>query len=68
MMESFLEPGNQAMTADPAQLRYGCSVTDACLGWDRTVEALREARSLLRGTVEERRHGAALLAQRATAT
>ena len=58
MMESFIEPGNQVMTGDPAQLRYGCSVTDACLGWDRTVEALREARSLLRGTVEERRHGA----------
>ena len=55
MMESFIEQGSQPM-GDPAQLKYGCSVTDPCLGWDRTVETLREARALLRGIVEERRH------------
>jgi 3-deoxy-7-phosphoheptulonate synthase len=68
MMESFIEQGSQPM-ADPAQLKYGCSVTDPCLGWDRTVETLREARALLRGLVEERRHaGAPPVAQRAAAT
>jgi 3-deoxy-7-phosphoheptulonate synthase len=55
MIESFLEPGTQPIPADPARLRYGCSVTDGCLGWDLTVETLREARALLADVVAERR-------------
>jgi 3-deoxy-7-phosphoheptulonate synthase len=55
MIESFIEPGSQPIPAEPGRLRYGCSVTDACLGWDRTAEALREARALLAGVVAERR-------------
>jgi 3-deoxy-7-phosphoheptulonate synthase len=55
MVESFLEPGGQAIPADPSRLRYGCSVTDPCLGWEATVETLREARALLAGVVAERR-------------
>src|SRR3990172_1984754 len=43
MVESFLEPGNQPIPADLSQLKYGCSVTDACVGWDTTVEMLRTA-------------------------
>nr|WP_308197123.1 3-deoxy-7-phosphoheptulonate synthase [Anaeromyxobacter sp. SG17] len=69
MMESFLETGSQPMSAELSQLRYGCSVTDPCLGWDQTVEALREARALLREAVDERRQaGAPAPAQRATAS
>jgi 3-deoxy-7-phosphoheptulonate synthase len=68
MMESFIEHGSQPMV-DPARLAYGCSVTDPCLGWDRTVETLREARALLRDVVEERRHaGAPPSGKRAAAT
>ncbi len=48
MLESFIEPGNQPIPEDPSKLRYGCSVTDPCLGWDATAQALREARDLLR--------------------
>jgi 3-deoxy-7-phosphoheptulonate synthase len=55
MLESFIEPGSQAIPADLTKLRYGCSVTDACLGWETTVEVLREARSLLAPVVAERR-------------
>ncbi len=55
MLESFLEPGSQPIPADLSQLRYGCSVTDPCLGWDTTVEALREMRDRLRGVVQARR-------------
>ncbi len=55
MMESFLEPGNQPIPADLSRLRYGCSVTDPCLGWDTTVEILRETRERLRGVVEANR-------------
>ncbi len=48
MVESFLEPGNQPIPQDLATLRYGCSVTDPCVGWDTTVEMLRSAREILR--------------------
>ncbi|QNM98953.1 3-deoxy-7-phosphoheptulonate synthase [Chitinimonas koreensis] len=48
MIESFLEPGNQPIPADLSQLRYGCSVTDPCVGWETTEAMLREARARLR--------------------
>ncbi|GAA2574196.1 3-deoxy-7-phosphoheptulonate synthase [Winogradskya consettensis] len=37
MLESFLVPGRQDLGGD---LTYGQSVTDACMGWDPTVEVL----------------------------
>jgi 3-deoxy-7-phosphoheptulonate synthase len=54
MVESFLEPGNQPIPADLSKLRYGCSVTDACVGWDTTVEMLRDADRVLRGVLPGR--------------
>lgn len=42
MLESFLASGNQPF-APAADLRYGQSITDACLGWDETETLLREA-------------------------
>jgi 3-deoxy-7-phosphoheptulonate synthase len=42
MLESFLTEGNQKLTlGQAAELTYGQSVTDACMGWDQTVELLR---------------------------
>ncbi|MFZ4395073.1 MAG: 3-deoxy-7-phosphoheptulonate synthase [Kiritimatiellia bacterium] len=41
MLESFLEPGSQPFPSDPAKLRYGVSITDACIGWDTTAKLLR---------------------------
>jgi len=39
MIESHLNAGRQDLV--PGQpLRYGVSITDACIGWDATVEAL----------------------------
>ncbi|AOY89803.1 3-deoxy-7-phosphoheptulonate synthase [Marinobacter salinus] len=38
MLESFLEPGRQD---DGEDLRYGCSITDPCLGWDQTEALIR---------------------------
>jgi 3-deoxy-7-phosphoheptulonate synthase len=55
MVESFIEPGNQPIPADLSKLRYGCSVTDACVGWDTTVEMLRGARPVLREALAGRR-------------
>lgn len=40
MIESNLVEGNQKIPADLSQLTYGQSVTDACLGWDHTVDVL----------------------------
>lgn len=38
MLESHLHEGRQALR--PGELRYGVSVTDACLGWDDTERLL----------------------------
>jgi 3-deoxy-7-phosphoheptulonate synthase len=54
MIESFLEAGSQPIPADLAQLRYGCSVTDACVGWDTTEEMLLGAHAVLREVVPGR--------------
>jgi 3-deoxy-7-phosphoheptulonate synthase len=50
MMESFLVDGRQDI-GDRAALRYGQSITDACMGWETTVPVLRE----LAGAVRDRR-------------
>jgi 3-deoxy-7-phosphoheptulonate synthase len=54
MVESFIEPGNQAIPEDLSRLRYGCSVTDPCVGWDTTVEMLRSADQVLRDVLPGR--------------
>jgi len=51
MLESNLEEGRQALNGDPQRLRYGVSITDACLGWAATRELLREAHRRLGGGV-----------------
>ena len=54
MAESFLEEGNQPIPADLSTLRYGCSVTDACLGWADTADMLRDTRNLLKDVLPRR--------------
>jgi 3-deoxy-7-phosphoheptulonate synthase len=41
MVESNLFEGNQPFPKNPADLRYGVSISDACLGWDVTERMLR---------------------------
>ena len=41
MLESYLLEGNQPFPKSPCDLRYGISITDACLGWDSTERILR---------------------------
>jgi len=43
MIESNLESGNQPL-AERAKLRYGVSITDACIDWPATEKVLGEAR------------------------
>ena len=43
MVESHLQAGSQKFSPgkdDPAALDYGKSITDACLGWDDSLEVL----------------------------
>ncbi len=41
MLESHLVEGRQDLGDEPSALTYGQSVTDACLGWEDTVEAVQ---------------------------
>jgi len=54
MIEGHLQAGAQKFTPgqdDPAQLEYGKSITDACLGWEDSVACLAQ----LSAAVQERR-------------
>ena len=48
MIESNIVGGNQKIPQDLSQLKYGCSVTDACIDWDTTEKMLRDAAARLR--------------------
>jgi 3-deoxy-7-phosphoheptulonate synthase len=50
MIESHLHEGAQPLK-DPKALKYGVSITDACLGWEATERILRHGAEVLR------RHG-----------
>jgi 3-deoxy-7-phosphoheptulonate synthase len=41
MIESNIHEGNQPMPATPADLKYGVSLTDACINWETTERMLR---------------------------
>ena len=43
MLESNLNEGSQKLTGKLSELKYGVSITDACLGWDETRELLLHA-------------------------
>ena len=43
MLESHLHEGNQTLGDDPSTLRYGVSITDACIGWEQTDDLIRHA-------------------------
>ena len=47
MMESFLVDGRQDLV-DPHALRYGQSITDACIGWEMTVPLIAELADAVR--------------------
>jgi len=40
MIESHLKEGAQSIQPESGRLEYGVSVTDACVGWDTTVEMI----------------------------
>lgn len=54
MIESNLALGNQSIPADLTQLKYGCSITDACIDWPATENMIRQTRLLLKDALPKR--------------
>jgi 3-deoxy-7-phosphoheptulonate synthase len=54
MIESNLLAGNQPIPDDLSELKYGCSVTDACIDWETTEAMLRAADLRLRDVLPKR--------------
>ncbi len=57
MVESHLGWGNQSIPKDLDQLKYGVSVTDACIDWDTTEKALRSMHAKLKDVLPKRQRG-----------
>jgi 3-deoxy-7-phosphoheptulonate synthase len=47
MIESYLHEGTQPIPTDKAALKYGVSITDACVSWQTTERMLRDAHAQL---------------------
>ncbi len=52
MVESYLHEGNQPVPANPKDITYGVSVTDACLSWETTERMLRHGHASLRAQLK----------------
>jgi 3-deoxy-7-phosphoheptulonate synthase len=51
MVESHLSEGNQPIPKNVADLKYGVSITDSCIGWETTERMLRWAYETLESTI-----------------
>jgi 3-deoxy-7-phosphoheptulonate synthase len=54
MLESHLAEGNQSSEQPKSDMRYGVSITDACIGWDTTAELLAKCREQLAAPLKAR--------------
>lgn len=54
MLESNLEFGNQSIPADLSELKYGVSVTDACIDWETNEKLLRSMAAKLKDVLPAR--------------
>ena len=48
MLESNINEGNQKISDDLSELKYGVSVTDSCIGWEETERIILSAAEILR--------------------
>jgi 3-deoxy-7-phosphoheptulonate synthase len=63
MLESNIGAGNQKLPEDLSELKYGVSITDACIDWETTETILREARHKLKDVLPKRFPGPAEVRQ-----
>ncbi|HEX4869391.1 MAG TPA: 3-deoxy-7-phosphoheptulonate synthase [Moraxellaceae bacterium] len=54
MIESHLKFGRQDIPKDLSQLEYGKSVTDGCIDWDTTEQAVRQMHDKLKDVLPKR--------------
>jgi 3-deoxy-7-phosphoheptulonate synthase len=54
MIESNLNWGNQPIPENPAELKYGVSVTDACIDWATTEKTILDIRNGVSQTIGRR--------------
>ena len=54
MVESNIEAGAQKIPQDLNDLKYGVSITDGCIGWDTTEQAILEMRDKLKDVLPNR--------------
>lgn len=54
MVESHIGAGNQPIPENLKDLKYGVSITDACIDWDTTVTALKDMREKIKDHLQER--------------
>ncbi len=57
MVESHLGWGSQSIPKDLQQLKYGVSITDACIDWESTEKTLRSMHVKLKDVLPKRRRG-----------
>jgi 3-deoxy-7-phosphoheptulonate synthase len=55
MLESNINHGNQSIPKDLSQLKYGVSVTDACMDWTTTEAAIKGMADKLRSVLPGRK-------------
>jgi 3-deoxy-7-phosphoheptulonate synthase len=55
MLESHIHAGNQSIPSDLGQLKYGVSVTDACIDWETTEKLITDMASQLAPVLSHRR-------------
>ena len=54
MVESNIGEGNQKVGSDLSELQYGVSITDGCIGWETTEQAIRTMRDKLKDVLPKR--------------
>ncbi len=55
MLESNIESGKQVIPSAREYLKYGVSITDACIDWRTTESTLKQLREKLKGCLSVRR-------------
>lgn len=54
MIESNINAGNQSLPSDTKDLKYGISITDACIDWATTEITIRTMRDKLKDVLRDR--------------
>lgn len=55
MVESHIHGGNQKISSNLDELKYGVSITDGCVGWEETEAAVLDMHAKLKDVLPQRR-------------